>query len=367
MERWWRLDTPNLTLGLDLGDRQMDAFAVDERGEVVSRESLRLGKATAKQLAERFEQAGHWRVVMEAGTASPWVSRIFEEAGAETLVANPSELYGNKRRKRKNDELDAEHLARLGRADPALLHPIRHRSETTQTDLALIKSREVLVAQRTQAVNHVRGLVKSFGKRLPKCSTQTFTRKVREEIPGELWPAVGPILETIDELNARVKGFDRVIEELAEAKYAEETARVGQVSGVGTLTALSYTLVLEDPARFPRSRSVGQYLGLCPRLDDSGDSKPQLPIHKAGDELLRRLLVQSAQYILGPFGPDTDLRRWGLKLAERGGKNAKKRAVVAVARKLAVLMHRLWVTGEPYEPLRNANQADEAASVANAA
>jgi transposase len=127
-----------------------------------------------------------------------------------------------------------------------------------------------------------------------------------------------------------------------------------QVSGVGTLTAMAFVLTIEEPHRFRRSRDVGCYLGLRPKQQDSGERSPQLRITKAGDSYLRKILVSSAHYIIGPFGPDTDLRRWGLKLCERGGKNAKKRAVVAVARKLAVLLHRLWVTGEVYEPLRNA-------------
>jgi len=115
----------------------------------------------------------------------------------------------------------------------------------------------------------------------------------------------------------------------------------------------SYVLTLDDPKRFRRSRDVGGFLGLRPKQRDSGQSQPQLRITKEGDPYLRKLLVQGAHYILGWRGPDTDLRRWGLKLAARGGKNAKKRAVVAVARKLAVLLHRIWVSGENYEPLRH--------------
>jgi transposase len=125
--------------------------------------------------------------------------------------------------------------------------------------------------------------------------------------------------------------------------------------GVGPITALCFVLTIEDPARFAKSRSVGAYLGLRPKHRNSGEQQPQLRITKGWDRLLRRLLVSAAHYILGPFGPDTDLRRCGLRMAERGGKSAKKRAVVAVARRLAVLLHRLWVTGEEYEPLRRAS------------
>lgn len=125
------------------------------------------------------------------------------------------------------------------------------------------------------------------------------------------------------------------------------------MAGVGPVTALTYVLTIDDPARFRKSRAVGSYLGLACRRSQSGDKDPELRITKAGDPALRFLLVQAAHYILGPFGPDTDLKRWGLALATRGRKNARKRAVVAVARKLGVLLHRLWVTGTVYEPLRN--------------
>jgi transposase len=145
-----------------------------------------------------------------------------------------------------------------------------------------------------------------------------------------------------------------VIEEACREVYPE-TAPLLDVNGVGALTALAFVLTVEEPGRFRSSRAVGAYFGLRPRRDQSGDVDKQLPVTKAGDRMVRKLLVQNAQYILGPFGKDSDLRRWGLKLAERGGKNAKRKAVVAVARKLAVLLHRLWVTGEVYEPLRRAN------------
>jgi transposase len=202
-------------------------------------------------------------------------------------------------------------------------------------------------------VNTVRGQVKSFGGRLPSCSTDSFPKKVAAYIPKELWPVLSPLVNTIAALTGEIRKYDERIERSAEEGYPE-TKRLRQVTGVGPLTALSYVLTIDDPKRFEDSRQVGAYLGLVPRQDDSGDTKRQLGITKSGDVLLRRLLVGSAQYVLGPFGADSDLRRWGLELAKRGGKNGKRRAVVAVARKLAILLHRLWVTGAIYEPLRNA-------------
>jgi transposase len=191
---------------------------------------------------------------------------------------------------------------------------------------------------------------------LPKCPARSFHKNVAEHIPEALTPALGPILEQIGSLTQRIREYERQLEEISKERYPE-TDLLRQVEGIGLLTALTFVLTLEDPHRFEKSRSVGAYLGLVPARDQSGDRDPQKHISKEGDEMLRKLLVGSAHYILGPFGSDSDLRRHGLKIASRGGKNAKKRAVVATARKLAVLLHSLWVSGEVYEPLRNAHRS----------
>jgi len=205
-------------------------------------------------------------------------------------------------------------------------------------------------------VNHVRGAVKSFGARLPKCPARSFHKRAAEHIPEALRPALGPILETIGSLTERIRDYERQLETIAKDHYPHETDLLRQVEGVGMLTALTFILTLEDPYRFEKSRSVGAYLGLVPARDQSGERDPQKRISKEGDEMLRKLLVGSAHYILGPFGKDSDLRRHGQKIASRGGKNAKKRAAVAVARKLSVLLHRLWVTAEVYDPLHNTHR-----------
>jgi transposase len=296
--------------------------------------------------------------VMEVGTHSAWVREIVAGCGHEVLVANPRQMEGPKQRQRKNDRIDAHRLARLGRVDPQSLCPIEHRSTEVRQDLVVLRAREALVAARTQLINTTRGLVKSAGSRLPKCSSPSFANKVETALPAEVREALLPLVRLVEMLSRSIEDYDQRIETLAAEKYPQ-TERLRQVKGVGALTSLAYVLTLESPERFAQSRDVGPYLGLVPKQEDSGDNQPQLRISKAGDEMLRRLLVGSAQYILGPFGPDTDLRRYGLRLCERGGKNAKKRAAVAVAvaRKLAVLLHRLWVSGAVYEPLRHSSSA----------
>jgi len=344
-----------VTVGLDLGDRYCQLCVLDEAGEVVEE-----GRVATKPetLRRRFSGADPLRIVIEAGTHSPWVSRLLFELGHHVIVANPRKLRLIYQNDSKSDRVDAQYLARVGRLDPALLAPLTHRGAETQVDLALLRSRTALVRARTRLISHARGCTKSLGSRLPPCASDVFARKAGPCVPEELTPALAPVLTVIQGLSEEIRALDAKIEEMAKERYPE-TALLSQVPGVGTLTATVYVLTVEDPRRFPKSRSVGSYLGLRPRQASSGSLDPQLRITKAGDEHVRWLLVGAAHYILGPFGPDSDLRRWGLALAAQGGKRGKKRAVVAVARKLSVLLLRLWTTGEVYEPLRNARLRGE--------
>jgi len=333
------------TIGCDLGDKASEICVLDASGKVAQRASIR----TTRNGVMAFFRRPSVHVVIEVGAHSRWVSAMLQQLGHRVTIANPRRVKLISQSYSKTDRNDAELLARLGRADEELLAPVRHREPQTQADLAVAKARDVLVAARTKLVNHVRGTVKSFGERMPKCSAQSFARQTRSLIPTELRAALEPIYEALERIDDQIRQQDKMIERVA--KRYPDVEVVSQISGVGVLTALVYLLTLEDKSRFTKSRAVGPYLGLRPRNSKSGDGDPQLGITKAGDPFVRRLLVNAANYVLGPFGPDSDLRRWGLELAKRGGKNAKKRAKVAVARKLAVLMHRLWVTGEVYQPL----------------
>jgi len=299
-------------------------------------------------------------IALEAGTHSPWVSRLLEDLGHQVWVANPRKLRLIYENRRKNDAVDAEYLARIARMDPQLLHPLRHRTREGQADLEVLRARDNLVRSRTQLINHVRGAVKALGERLPACSAQCFERRVATEIPDSLTPALAPVLATLSGLNTQIRELDRQVVRLCRESYPE-TALLRQVDGVGALTALAYCLVLADPSRFRRSRDVGPYIGLVPGQKSSGSRNPTQRITKEGDAFLRRLLVQSAQYTLGPFGKDSELRFFGQRLVARGGREAKRRAVVAVARKLAVVLHRLWVSGEVYEPLASEREHEAVA------
>jgi transposase len=336
-----------LTVGLDLGDRFSHKVVLDEEGQVVEEGRV---ETTEEALGQRFAGCSPMRIALETGTHSPWVSRLLKQCGHEVFVANSRKLRLIYENPNKDDRVDARYLARLARVEPTLLSPIQHRGATAQTDLAMLRSRDALVAARTQLINHVRGLVKSVGSRLSACSSRAFPKKANEQTPEPLRRGLSPVIEEIASLNDRIKALDRQLQLLCDQSYPE-TKLLRQVTGVGPITSLAFVLTLEDPQRFPDSRTVGAFLGLVPRRKQSGGSDPQMRITKAGDGGLRRLLVNAAHYILGPFGPDSDLRRFGHRLATRGGKNARKRAIVAVARKLAVLLHHLWRSAEVYEPL----------------
>lgn len=337
---------PSCTIGLDLGDRTSHVYAIDAAGQETDARAI---PTTPAGLARYFGGRAPCRVVLEVGTHSPWVSRALTALGHEGIVANPSAMYGKRRRRKRNDPLDAEFLARQGRADVRLLYPILHRSALAQEHLEILRARDQLVQVRTQLINHVRGTVKAQGGRIRTCAAEAFVPRATGDLPEVLTAAVTPLLQMLTEVTRTIHAYDAQIATLTREHYPV-ALRLQQPAGVGPLTSLAFVLLVEDPTRFPRSRDVGAYFGLVPRLDESSTSSPQLHITKAGDEFGRRLLVNAAHYILGPFGPSCDLRRHGEAIAARGGKNAKKRAVIAVARKLAVLLHRLWVSDQAYEP-----------------
>lgn len=346
----------SLTIGMDLGDKTSRYCVLEEGGEVVQEGSV---ATTKKAMAALFGSSERCRMALEVGTHSPWVSRLLASFGHEVIVANARQVKLITQSTRKDDKLDARALARLARIDPELLRPIRHRSERAQLDLLQIRVRAELVEVRTSLINAARGLAKALGERLPKCDADQLGVEQLAGLPAALQEVLRPLLEEVESLTKRIHACDEQIEQIARKEYPE-TELLEQISGVGTLIALTFVLTVDDAERFQKSRDVGCYVGLRPKRSDSGESQPQLRITKEGDLYLRKLLVQGAHYILGRRGPDTDLKRWGRKLAARGGKNAKKRAVVAVARKLAILLHHLWVTGEVYEPLRNSQAQGKA-------
>jgi transposase len=344
-----------ITIGLDLGERRHRFCALNQRGEVVEEGSLANDRSALARLSAGYRGA---LAVMEAGAHSPWVSRYLEELGFEVIVSNPRKVRAIYQQERKSDQRDALMLARIGRMDRSLLYPVRHGSEETQQDLLRIKLRDSLVRARVALINSVRFSLKSLGYKLSNASSQRFHKVAMENLPQEVREMIAPSVQAVAELSARIAVLEREINVLAQTKYPQ-TTWLAQIPGVGSLTALYFVLKIEDPKRFNNVRDVGAYAGLCPRRDQSGENDPQLRISKRGDAYLRRLLVSAAQYILGPFGPKSALREYGLKLAAAGTARARKRAVVAVARKLCVLLLSLWKNNSRYEPFPQSGQPPE--------
>jgi len=342
-----------LTIGIDLGDQSSRYCILDEGGEVVSEDQVPTTKAGMDFL---FAKMAASRIALEVGTHSPWVSRHLAEMGHEVIVANAHKVKLITQSVRKNDRIDARQLARLARVDPKLLSPIRHRGEEAQMDLAVIRARADLIEARTKLINSARGLVKPMGERLKACDADQVARGLGERLSEGAQAVIGPLLKAVEGLSEQIGKYDEQIEEMG--KRYPETKLLQQVHGVGPLIAMTFVLTLEDAGRFAHSRDVGPYLGLTPKQRDSGDSHPELGITKAGDGLMRSLLVQGAHCILRKGGAASDLRTWGLEKMGEGGKRAKKRAIVAVARKLAVLLHHLWATGEVYDPQYNRKAAE---------
>ena len=364
-----------MTVGLDLGDRTSRYCILDEAGEKASEDKLPTNKAG---LSAVFGKMPACRIALEVGTHSPWVSRHLAAMGHEVIVANAHKVKLITQSVKKNDRIDAEQLARLARVDPKLLSPIQHRGPEAQADLAVIRARAALVDARTELINSARGLAKPMGERLKKCDADSVKESLAEGMGEAVQAVIGPMLKGVEAISQAIGEYDARIEGIAK-RYPEMKV-LTQVHGVGTLIALTYILTIEDAQRFEHSRDVGPYLGLTPKQRDSGDSEPELGISRAGDQLLRRLLVQGAHCILREGAPDSDLKAWGMERLQNGGKdggkngknkkgskNAKKKTIVAIARKLAVLLHRLWVTGEVYDPQYNRKAAETAKGKGKAA
>lgn len=348
-----------LTIGLDLGDRTSRYCILDAEGEVLSEGELPTTKTGLNSL---FGKMPCSRVALEVGTHSPWVSRQIAGLGHEAIVANPHKVKLITQSGRKNDRIDAQKLARLARVDPKLLSPVRHRGAEAQADLAVIRARAELVEARTALVNCARGLVKPMGDRLRKCDADQVGGGLAAGLGAEVQKIVEPLLKSVEAISQQIEVYDEKIAEIAQ-RYPE-VELLTQVYGVGTLIGLTYILTIEDAERFQHSRDVGAFLGIQPKQRESGDSQPELGISKTGDRLLRSYLVQAAHCMLRQGAPDSDLRAWGLGKAGAGGKRAKRRALVGMARKLAVLLHRLWVMGEVYDPLYNRKAAQAAKAAA---
>ena len=344
------------TIGLDLGARVTQVAVYDTSGNRVEERKVSTAKESLEQLFDRFPGA---RVVMEASTPTRWINNLARKRGHEVIIANPRKIPVITASIRKSDRNDARLLGEIGQFKPELLSPVELRDDVHQPVRTRLFAREQLVKTRSSLCTFVRSQVKSVGQKLPTGTTRSFALKMRPLLPDEIASVLDPILRTIQHLSDEIDSLDAIVKASSERDFPM-TAVLQQVHGVGPLVSLAYVATVGAPERFKDFRSLGPYLGLVPRLDQSGQSNPALSITKHGDTYMRSLLVSAATRILGPFGADSDLRRFGLRIIEQGGQRARAKARIAVARKLAVLLHRLLLTGEVYEPLRNSAEATAA-------
>ena len=330
------------TIGADVSDRttKICVMTKAEGGErrIVVETTCATTKAGFEEALSKFDRS--WPVVFETGTHCRWMDRLFKEMGFKTIVGNPGKIPSITKSNTKNDRNDARELARLAIADPAMLHPVFLRDEVYQQMLRFHHARNVLLSQRTQTINQIRGFAKSMGYRIECSSTEKFHELGKADWPRELEECAWPLMGVLKTVNLKIKAYDRLIERLAERpEFKPMVERVRVVYGVGVIGSTVFVAAIGGrPDRFDHTRDIGPYFGMIPKQDQSGDDDKQLHITHAGPEIVRTALVECAGVVMMEKSKDTDLKLKGLRIAMRGGKIARKKAKVAVARGLAVAM-----------------------------
>ncbi len=334
--------------GLDLGDRHSPLCLLGLDGKIIERHRIR---TNGKAFEKFFDVWGPMRVVFEAGTHSLWVFRLLQRLGHQPLMADTHHLALITQSMSKSDRRDAATLGELGLRLPQMMRAVTPCSLETQQHRTVPRARDGAVQARTKLSSQGRGLVKSFGARWPACDTAACAKKAAAAMPSDLKDTLGPLLLVIQHRSDEIRRYDKKIEQLGDEKYPH-TLRMRSIRGVGPITALAFVLNLDNAVeKLESRRAAGPRRGLRPKQRGSGKRQPELSITKSGDALLRKLLLQCAQYVLGHHGAESRLRSWGWRLAARGGKAAKRKAVVAVARKLAILLHVLWKREVDFDPL----------------
>jgi len=329
------------TIGIDVSDRTSKICVMAKEGgrrTVLVETTCETTKDGFAQCCSKFDRS--WPVVFETGTHCRWMKQHFEALGFRTIVANPAEVKLITESNAKSDRSDARKLARLALADVELLKPVKLRDEKHQLMLRYHESRILLVRMRTSAIAQTRCFAKSAGFRLPDCSPERFHRLDRSSWPYEFENMVWPMMDAIETLSMKIAAYDSMISDLAETpEFREQVQRAKEVYGIADVGATVVVAAIGgDVERFRHARDVGPYLGMVPKTFQSGESDPQLGMTKAGSELVRRVLVECANVVMKESSMDTDLKLKGLRISSHGGSIAKKKARVAVARGLAVLI-----------------------------
>ncbi len=333
-------------LGIDVHSKYSEVCGISQEGEVTVRRRISTTETSIRGFFGSRERA---QVTLESGPVTPWVYRLLCDLGHAVTVVNPRRVRLIAESTLKTDGIDAEVLARLSRLDLGFLRPVYQRSPEAQELRTRLRVRSALVKSRTSLINAVRGTLRAQGYRMPSCAAKIFM--VRYESMGfdsGVSEALAPLVSTIGELSDRICELENDLK--AQASTDELLVRLQTVPGVGPLVSLAFAGWVDNPDRFQKSRDVGACLGLRPSLRSSGGHEIRGRITREGDSEMRRLLVQAAHASL-QCHKDSALKRWGEGLVARLGKS---KAVVALARKIGVLLHRLWVTNENFQPFPQA-------------
>ena len=330
------------TIGADVSDRttKICVMTKAEGGErrIVLETTCATTKAGLEEAFSKFDRS--WPVAFETGTHCRWMDGVFRKMGFKTIVGNPGKIPSITKSNTKNDRNDARELARLAIADSAMLHPVFLRDEVYQQMLRFHHARNMLISQRTQSTNQIRGFAKSVGHRIECSSTEKFHEQGKAGWPRELEECAWPLMGMLKTINLKIKAYDKLIARLAERpEFKSMVERVRVVYGVGIIGSTVFVAAIGGrPDRFAHTRDIGPYFGMIPKQDQSGDDDKQLHITHAGADIVRTTLVECAGVVMMDKSKDTDLKLKGLRIAMHGGKIARKKAKVAVARGLAVAM-----------------------------
>lgn len=328
--------------GFDAGKMSSHFCIVNE-----AREVLRTGKVCnrARDLAKLFGAMAPMRVVIEASSKSFWLADQLRCLGHQPVVVDPGRTKAIGAARIKHDKLDARVLAELCQAN--LLAAVDQPCQETRLARMPVAVRAGLVRARAQLINTVRSIADSEGIEIPGSSPVRFTTAVElaaKPMPAAMAQALHPLIESIDALAASIAECDRSLAETAEKDPVMNLLQT--CPGVGKICSAGFAYAIRDPKRFRSGRTVGAYLGLVPSLYASGKTYRSGHITKCGNHQTRWLLTMAANALLRSK-QDSAIKRWGLQLAARVG---RKKAVTAIARKLAAVLWAMWRNQRPFEP-----------------
>lgn len=329
--------------GLDVSLEESSVCVVDSEGEVIAEAKVASEPSAIAAYLARWSD-GLVKVAHEAGGLAPWLHGGLQDHGLTVVCLETRRMKAYaKASPVKTDRRDARLIALALRA--GLYRAVHVKSEESHKLRLALTGRQTLLRQARQLQGKIRGDLKVFGIKLGRVGSGGFAGRVKARLAGrdDLWALVAPLLEMRAALLEQVRGYDGVLRRLAHSD--EVCRRLMTVPGVGVQTALAFRAGVDRPERFARAGSVPAAFGLTPRIDQSGESERCGAITKAGDKLLRSLLFEAANALLTRTRSWCALKRWGVKLAQRRGVN---RARVAVARKLAIILHRLWRDGTEF-------------------